>query len=217
MSNVVDTNGNVAISCQSCHGNMTAVGNPSRVGWLEEPTCQACHYNGKRETNALDTNGVLRVVADTRFATNPNTPANGFSLFRFSKGHGNLQCEACHGATHAEYPSVEPNDNVQSIALQGYAGTLTECKTCHATVPNTTTGGPHGMHTIGDAWVSSHGNAAEGSGRAGCTACHGADYRGSPLSALKIAKTFRVEGGSRSFTAGHQMNCYDCHNGPGGG
>ena len=87
---------------------------------------------------------------------------HGFSLFRFSKGHGGLQCEACHGATHAEYPSVEANDNVQSIALQGYAGTVTECKTCHTSVPNTTTGGPHGMHTIGDAWVSQHGDVAEG-------------------------------------------------------
>ena len=32
-------------------------------------------------------------------------------------------------------------------------------------VPLTANGGPHGMHTIGDAWVSRHGDVAEGSGR----------------------------------------------------
>lgn len=216
MSNVVDAAGAEAISCQSCHGNMAAVGKPTRVGWLQEPNCQSCHHDGKRETSALDAGGVLRIVSDTRFATNPNKPASGFSLFRFSKGHGNLQCEACHGATHAEYPSVEANDNVQSIKLQGYAGTLTECRACHASVPNTTSGGPHGMHTIGDAWVSRHGGVAEGSGRNGCAYCHGADFRGSPLSAIKVAKSFRVEGATKAFAAGHQVTCYDCHNGPNG-
>lgn len=216
MSNVVDASGNVAVSCQSCHGKMTDVGKPGRVGWLQQPNCQSCHHDGKRETSALDSVGILRVVGDQRFATNPNKPATGFSLFRFSQGHGGLQCEACHGATHAEYPSVEANDNVQSIALQGYAGTVIECKACHATVPSTTAGGPHGMHTIGDAWVSQHKNAAEGSGSQACAYCHGADFRGSPLSQIKVAKTFRVEGGTKSFAAGHAMNCYDCHNGPNG-
>lgn len=216
MSSVVDANGNEAISCQSCHGKMTDVGKAGRVGWLQQPNCQSCHHDGRRETSALDSSGVLRVVGDQRFATNPNRPATGFSLFRFSKGHGGLQCEACHGATHAEYPSVEPNDNVQSIALQGYAGTVTECKTCHATVPSTSNGGPHGMHTIGDAWVSRHGDLAEGSGRQACAYCHGADFRGSALSQIKVAKTFRVEDASKSFAAGHKIGCYDCHNGPSG-
>ncbi len=216
MSNVVDASGNEAVSCQSCHGKMTDVGKPGRVGWLQQPNCQSCHHDGKRETTALDSVGILRVVGDQRFATNPNKPATGFSLFRFSKGHGGLQCEACHGATHAEYPSVEANDNVQSIALQGYAGTVTECKVCHASVPNTTTGGPHGMHTIGDAWVSSHKDVAERSGSQACAYCHGADYRGSGLSQIKVAKTFRVEGSNKAFAAGHKIGCYDCHNGPNG-
>lgn len=217
MSNVVDANGNEAVSCQSCHGKMTDVGKPGRVGWLQQPNCQSCHHDSKRETSALDSVGILRVVGDQRFATNPNKPGTGFSLFRFSKGHGGLQCEACHGATHAEYPSVEANDNVQSIALQGYAGTVTECKTCHASVPNTTSGGPHGMHTIGDAWVKEHHDVAKGStARQSCAYCHGADFRGSPLSEIKVAKTFRQEHGSKSFAAGHKVGCYDCHNGPSG-
>jgi hypothetical protein len=217
MSNVVDTGGNVAISCQSCHGTMASVGNPARVGWLQQPNCQACHHDGRRETSALNASGVLKTVTDQRFATSANKPSAGFSLFRFSTGHGGLQCEACHGATHAEYPSLDANDNVQSIALQGYAGTVTECKACHASVPSTANGGPHGMHTIGDAWVSAHGDLAKSSTtRQSCAYCHGADFRGSALSEIKIAKTFRLEKSSKSFSAGHAMSCYDCHSGPNG-
>jgi hypothetical protein len=100
MGNAVDASGNAVMGCQSCHGNMTKVGNPTRVGWLQQPNCQACHFDGKRTTSAVDAAGNLVKPADTRFATNANTPAAGFSLFRFSKGHGGLQCEACHGATH---------------------------------------------------------------------------------------------------------------------
>lgn len=46
-----------------------------------------------------------------RFGTNPHTPAPCKSLFRFSKGHGGLACSACHGSTHAEYPTPHRNDN----------------------------------------------------------------------------------------------------------
>ncbi|EHR71593.1 hypothetical protein BurJ1DRAFT_2767 [Burkholderiales bacterium JOSHI_001] len=213
MGNATDAAGNATMGCQSCHGNMSKVGNPARAGWLDEPACASCHYDGKRMSNALDAAGNLVKPTDTRYATNPNVPAAGFSLFRFSKGHGGLQCEACHGATHAEYPSSHENDNLQSIALQGYAGTLRECSTCHATVPNTTAGGPHGMHTIGAAWVSRHGDVAENN-TAQCAYCHGSDYRGGAMSKVKVAKSFSTENGTRSFKAGQAVGCYDCHNGP---
>jgi hypothetical protein len=213
MGNAVDATGKATMGCQSCHGPMAAVGNPARTGWLQQPNCQSCHYDGKRETSALTTAGVLRTVTDTRFATVANVPAAGFSLYRFSKGHGNLQCEACHGATHAEYPSSHVNDNLQSISLQGHAGTVTECTACHTTVPNTTNGGPHGMHTIGSAWVKSHQSAAK-SGTAACATCHGATFRGSPLSQVKMAKSFNAEGKTVAFKAGQAVTCYDCHNGP---
>ena len=204
-----------AVQCQSCHGNMTKVGTPTRVGWLDQPNCQACHFNGKRTTTAVDASGNLIKPADTRFATNANTPAAGFSLFRFSKGHGAMQCESCHGSTHAEYPSTHTNDNLQSIALQGYAGTVRECTVCHATPPLTLNGGPHGMHTIGQTWVGKHGDLTEhNGGPAQCAYCHGSDYRGGPLSQVKAARTFSTETGSRSFAAGQNVGCYDCHNGP---
>ncbi len=213
MGNAVDANGNATMGCQSCHGNMAKVGDPSRAGWLDEPNCQACHFDGKRTTSAVDAAGNLVRPADKRFATTADAPAAGFSLYRFSTGHGGLQCEACHGATHAVYPSSHLNDNLQSIALQGYAGTLRECSVCHASVPSTTDGGPHGMHPIGSSWVRSHGDRAERN-TAACAYCHGADYRGSPLSQVKVAKSFSVEGGTRSFTAGQAVGCYDCHRGP---
>jgi hypothetical protein len=62
-----------AMGCQNCHGNMTKVGGLARVGWLEQPTCQACHFDGKRTESALDAAGNLVVPADTRFATNASS------------------------------------------------------------------------------------------------------------------------------------------------
>ena len=215
MGNATNPDGTAAMGCQSCHGNMSNVGNPARVGWLQEPNCQACHFNGKRTLRAVDAAGQPIVVADARFATNPNTPSAGFSLFRFSRGHGGLQCEACHGSTHAEYPSSHANDNVQSVALQGYAGTIRECATCHAQVPLTSTGGPHGMHTIGANWVEKHEDAAESGGAAQCAYCHGSDYRGSPLAQVKVERSYPTKsGGTRNYAAGQNVGCYDCHNGP---
>ncbi len=216
MGNAVLADGTLAIQCQSCHGNMSNVGRAGRAGWLDEPNCQACHHEGQRQLSAVTSTGTLKVWLDTTFATNPNTPSAGYSLYRYSKGHGNLQCEACHGATHAIYPSSHANDNVLAMDVQGRTGTIAECASCHQTVPMTTTGGPHGMHTVGQSWVSAHGDRVGGNTSA-CAYCHGADYRGGILSTLKVARTFSSEGRTWSFPAGHQMSCYDCHNGPNGG
>ncbi len=221
MANARNPDGSYAIQCQSCHGNLSQVGASARQGWLDEPTCQSCHTTDatgayQRYTSAFVSSGVVRAALDTRFATTPNVPAAGKSLYRYSTGHGGLQCEACHGATHAIYPTSEPNDNVQSTALQGHAGTIAECSTCHASVPLTSNGGPHGMHTVGSAWISGHQSAARGN-LAACAACHGSDYRGRPQSATFTARSFGVEGRTIAFSAAHQVGCYDCHNGPNGG
>jgi len=205
------------IQCQSCHGSMSAVGAQGRIGWLEEPNCQACHQNGMRYDTAVTdmATGTLRAALDTRFATNPDTPAAGVSLYRFSTGHGSMQCSACHGSTHAIFPSSHAEDNLQSIAVQGHEGTVAECTACHGSVPSTTSGGPHGMHTVGQSWVSAHEGAAQ-SNLTQCAACHGSDYRGSFLSETFSARSFNVEGGTKNFAAGQAVSCYDCHNGPGG-
>ncbi|TCJ13035.1 hypothetical protein EZJ19_10730 [Parasulfuritortus cantonensis] len=215
MGNAVDANGKPTIDCQSCHGTMSNVGRSGRVGWLDEPNCQACHHDGQRELSAVSSTGILKVWLDNRYATNANAPAAGFSLYRFSSGHGSLQCEACHGATHAEYPSSHRNDNVLANDVQGRSGTIGECSACHKSVPLTATGGPHGMHTIGSAWVSGHESYAE-SNKTACAYCHGADYRGSALSTAKAARSFSVEGKTVTYSAGQKVTCYDCHNGPNG-
>ncbi len=220
MGTLQSSTGGNAIECQSCHGNLTAVANPSRSGWLSEPTCQNCHTGLASATNttlaytsAFSSGTTLRTPADNTFATNANTPATGLSLYRFSSGHGGMQCEACHGSTHAEFPTPIANDNVQSINLQGHAGTLSECSTCHSTVPSTTNGGPHGLHPIGSSWVSQHQGVADGGGTAACQACHGTDYRGTILSRVKADRTLA----GHTFKSGTIIGCYSCHNGPNGG
>ena len=218
MGNAKNADGTLKMQCQSCHGGMTAVGKKGRAGWLDMPNCQSCHQNGHRYTEAVTdfANGTLRAALDTRFATNPNTPVQGKSLYRYSMGHKGMQCSACHGSTHAIYPSARAEDNLQSIAAQGHAGTINECTACHTTVPRTVDGGPHGMHTVGQDWVKGHEDVAERDASK-CKACHGQDYRGSFLSKTFSARSFSVEHGTKNFAKGHMVSCYDCHNGPGGG
>ena len=222
MGKATTANGDSLMSCQSCHGNMEAVGNSARQGWIDEPTCESCHNSGETNRRAISgvgdtTNGKPIVPADHTFATNADKPAiPGLhpNLYRFSTGHGGLQCEACHGSTHAEYPSLHADDNVQSIAVQGHAGTVAECTACHKTEPNTVNGGPHGMHTTGNAWVSAH-QEANKNGSPNCTYCHGTTSAGTPLSAIKVAKTINVgEFGVKNWPAGYQVSCFSCHNGP---
>ena len=224
MGNSVAADGTMAIQCQNCHGHMADVGRPGRTGWLDEPNCQMCHTgtatsnNGQiRYTSVFVSTGVTRMALNDRFATNPDTPSTGFSLYRFSKGHGGLQCEACHGSTHAEFPSSHANDNLMSQDMQGHAGTVSECASCHKSgVPSTTNGGPHGMHPVGQDWVSRHGDAAEG-GASKCTECHGADYRGTVLSRAFADRTLSTEDyGTLTMWKGFQVSCYACHNGPSG-
>ncbi|HXU92360.1 MAG TPA: hypothetical protein VFP33_01755 [Gallionella sp.] len=197
--------------CQDCHGRMSHVGRPSRKGWLDLPNCQACHHDGKRELVGVDSQGRPLSWGDGHFATSPDVPTAGARLYRFSDGHGGLKCPACHGSTHAESPSREDNDNVQNIAIQGYAGPVLECAACHASMPNTVNGGPHGMHPTGSQWFKRHGEVSRSAAaRTGCAYCHGKDFRGSPLSRVKVPRSI----GSHSYAAGQAVGCYECHNGP---
>jgi hypothetical protein len=101
--------------CTDCHGSLAEVGSPSRTPWFSEPQCVTCH--------------------GSVYAENPDR------LYRRSSGHSGIYCEACHNSTHAILPSREENDNLQSIALQGVAGSLGRCTICHLTQP--AEGGPH--------------------------------------------------------------------------
>lgn len=109
-------------TCQTCHGSVTQVGesiSSGRIPWLQEPACGATNCHG------------------SNFAEEPG------KLFRQSRGHGGLFCSACHGEPHAIVPSGKDRDNVQNIALQGFAGTLKKCEVCHGVAP--TSPGPHGI------------------------------------------------------------------------
>lgn len=224
MGVAVAADGSRAIQCQSCHGSMSMVASPTRTGWLNEPACQSCHTgtatdnSGQiRYTSVFGSSGELRVATNQTFATNSDTPAPGLSLYRFSTGHGGLTCEACHGSTHAEFPSAQRNDNIQSVETQGHVGVLVECAACHGTQPNTIDGGPHGMHPVGQVWVDRHPDAA-GEGRAAaCRSCHGADYRGTVLSRSQADRTLDTDFGPKHFWRGFEIGCYTCHTGPGGG
>jgi hypothetical protein len=205
--------------CAACHGNLTLVGAATRTGWLDEPSCQMCHNNGLRYTSTFTSKGVWRQTQDQTFATLPDVPLPGKNLYRYSTGHGSLFCSACHGSQHAEFPSLQANDNVYPKALQGYAARITECSACHSTVPVSPTGGPHGLHTVGQAWVNEGGHPSyvNSYGYQSCSYCHGVKYNGSFLSQAKVSRTFTIEGASKKFAALHQFTCYDCHNGPNGG
>jgi hypothetical protein len=177
-----------------------------------------CHTQRQRYTTTFSSPGVGRTSTDRHFATNLNVPIAGKQLYRYSKGHGTIYCSACHGAPHAEYPTLRANDNLYSTLLQGHSGKLTECNICHTNVPVSTNGGPHGIHTLGQKWVNNHGDIVNASGSTPCTYCHGAIHKGTFLSATSTSRTFTIENGqTASFAAGAKVGCYDCHNGPNGG
>lgn len=231
MGTAVDESGSTSMQCQSCHGNMSTVGSATRVGWLEQPNCQACHTGTATDNNGqiryLDAydGGSLRVPVNPTFATSPDTPAAGFSLYRFSEGHGDLQCSACHGSPHAIYPSFHQNDNLQNQDLQGQGGTLGDCSVCHAdsqfSEANNLLSGPHGMHQTGSRWIKqgdhNHKKAVDVLGANSCKACHGADERGTVLSASLTDQTLSWsddgQTANKFFWQGAIISCYSCHEG----
>lgn len=228
MGGAIASDGSMTMQCQSCHGGMSNVGKSNRTGWLNEPACQQCHSgtatsnNGQiRYTSCFTdtTNWIERVAVNQTFATKSNTPAPGISLYRFSAGHGGVQCEGCHGSTHAEFPATHRNDNVRNEKIQGHAGVMVECTACHTSMSVssiTASGGPHGMHPVGSSWVNGHHDYI--GSLANCQMCHGADYRGTPLSRMQAARNLNVslDGTPVSFPTfkGGEVGCYNCHNGP---
>jgi len=207
--------GNAGMQCQNCHGSMAQVGASTRRGWLDEPGCENCHTGTavKNSGQILYTDafaypgGPLRQAADPRFAVNTG------KLYRLSTGHGKLACEACHGSTHAEYPSSHTNDNLMVTRLQGHSGTLVECTACHAS-SMTGISGPHGMHPTGAAWADKHHDVVEKQGTAACRDCHGGDLKGTVLSAALADRTISTEHGTKTFAKGAIIGCWSCHNGP---
>jgi hypothetical protein len=97
------------MGCVDCHGDIVQVAkNPSP--WLNEPKCSGATCHG------------------AAYATDQ-------PLYRNSRGHGGLYCATCHDSPHAIAVSREASDAIKFTELQGTAGTLRVCTTCHATMP----------------------------------------------------------------------------------
>ncbi|MDD2769952.1 MAG: IPT/TIG domain-containing protein [Methylococcus sp.] len=231
-----------SLTCQNCHGNMEAVGakhtlhrggdsTGHRQPWSDEPLCQSCHTGDAVSHNrdVLASDGLRAYLAydpadpaaTPRHAANQRFAEDKEQLFQHSQGHGGLACEACHGSTHAIWPAGgnrNPNDNVAAKQLQGHIGTITECGTCHKAALPLNLNGPHGMHVVGDSrWQRGHERAYKSNPTA-CQACHGADYRGSPLSRAATDRVYNTgEFGVKQVKKGNAVTCYTCHNGPRGG
>jgi hypothetical protein len=203
-----------------------------RRPWKDLPRCQSCHTGdalGYLAGSALvadpawpfrlrqayrtgDAAASPLLAANKRFAENTN------SLYRASKGHGGILCEGCHGSTHAEWPnaSATANDNLAAEMLQGHAGPVIECTTCHA--PSSlarTTSGPHGLHNVNDSrWYDEGHEEFYENNKNGCKACHGANLTGTPLARVPVARSFSVEGKTFSYARGDMVRCDRCHGMP---
>lgn len=217
--------GAAGINCQDCHGSMLAVGSDERRPWLDEPRCESCHTgdanshlgDSLRLTQAWEDDidsATPRLAGNTRFAENSAT------LYRNSLGHGGVACEGCHGSTHAIWPNplATANDNLAAIQLQGHAGTLSECGSCHTSLP-LTLDGPHGMHNVNSrGWNLEHEDFYEDNPSA-CRSCHGLNLEGTVLSMTAADRTYLRDDDDDDdetlFVAkGTEVSCTLCHDKP---
>ena len=204
-----------------------------RRPWLDLPRCQACHTGDA--VNYLS--GIPGLVPDPQWpfrlrqayltgdpsaspllASNKRFAENTDTLYRFSKGHHGINCESCHGSTHAIWPNVaaNANDNQAALALQGFSGPLIACETCHASgsLPRTVSG-PHGLHNINDArWYDEGHEGYYRNNKDLCKACHGTALAGTPLSKVPTARSFRTEEGTKNYNKEDFVACNDCHERP---
>lgn len=219
--------GTAGIQCTDCHGGLLAVGGQysTRTPWVNEPMCQSCHTGDA--LSHLGTNIRSRVAfsqadlaATPTVATNKRFAEETGKLYRNSVGHGGAACEACHGSTHAEWPvgGAKANDNIAATQLQGHAGPIIECTTCHGTGQALTTNGPHGLHNVNNAdWNQNHRTFFD-LDQTNCQACHGVNLGGTVLSRAAANRNLVAdEGAPRSIAKGTQISCTLCHENPLGG
>jgi hypothetical protein len=106
-----DVHFSAGTTCSTCHVSMTALADPARRPWLDEPRCGSCHVRAGFE---FEQPGVL---------------------YRNSIGHGGVHCAACHSSPHAITPTATAIDNVQANLKQGHSGVIDTCTVCHTTPP----------------------------------------------------------------------------------
>ena len=220
----------------------TGVSAARRIPWASEPGCQSCHTGdvlstiAKSDPNVIPAKDGIRLLQAYR--TNDTTvtpiaaPTSRFAenqtdgkrvLYRLSKdGHAGIFCQGCHGSTHAEWP-VKPasgayiaNDNRPAIELQGHAGKIIECTTCHlaGTLPQSLDG-PHGLHPVNDSrWVGGHEDFLETHSKASCITCHGTKGEGTVLAKAAAARSFSVEESTVKIANNQLVRCGLCHENP---
>ncbi len=95
-----------------------------RTPWQDEPDCLSCHEDFQTPENT-------QVTAFNNWAQGKE------NLYQSRTDNAGLMCQACHGATHAEYPAqnsfAENLDNIQPLQYQGDTRSLGRgtCKVCH--------------------------------------------------------------------------------------
>lgn len=215
--------------CQSCHvGDVMQVAKLQNNNQLQDVLVNNVDSRGnpdglrlqmtyRQSDHVFNGGGTKLALLDyptSRFATTE-------ALYRLSgagdKGHGDLSCENCHGSTHAIWPNKNPfsNDNKAAMDLQGHAGTIIECSTCHTGNLGNTLEGPHGMHPVGNTSFSAggHEKLAE-KNKDACRACHGKNGEGSVLSRVAIDRALtKDEHGNNSIhlAKGEPVTCNLCH------
>jgi hypothetical protein len=211
--------------CGSCHTGYATDNLAGDANVLVNPTDTLGNFDGIRLLAAYrtdDTKATPIVPTNKAFAENvvtediipddPHDPTGNPKLYRVSTGHGGVMCEGCHGSTHAEWPTANPNanDNVASNQLQGHSGYIAECQVCHEPTDESLplgNNGPHGMHPIADLepnlgvngvdngtnfiadnrWNLQHKNYRNDG--PGCQSCHGNDLNGTVLSRTADERT----------------------------
>ena len=99
-----------------------------RRPWIQEPDCTGCHTDAFVRPDPADVSAFNRWTGGAADLYRMRTDDTGL-----------LQCEACHGATHAVYPAANrwfghDRDNLQPLQYQGNRrpiGAGGNCKVCH--------------------------------------------------------------------------------------
>ena len=228
--------GNAGIECKECHGDMLAVGSTARLPWLDEPRCESCHTGDALSNLTGESNVVVNTVdssgnvdnirlrqayltidptAEPIIANNKRFAEDDGTLYRNSLGHNGVACEACHGSTHAIWPTAAANDNVAATQLQGHAGAISDCAVCHTSLP-LTLDGPHGMHNVNSSsWNLRHESFYERNPNS-CRVCHGANLEGTVLSRTAADRVYLRDddGATISVAKGTPVRCNMCHRTP---
>lgn len=95
-----------------------------RTPWVNEPDCMTCHTDYEKPESGVSGFNVWN--------------SDFYQLYRKRTDEVGVRCEACHGSTHALYPSNNPysadRDNLQPLQYGGlpYAiGSNLTCAVCH--------------------------------------------------------------------------------------